>query len=183
MANMAEHDGRAVGYEALLVVSFGGPEGPDDVIPFLENVTRGRGIPRERLEEVAEHYRLFGGVSPINQQCRDLIAAVRARFAAPSPSSPLRTARTPVACSTSTTSSVLASKRGTERRGSTSSVPISTIPASSSRSPKTPALRSRHSAKPFGIMLVWCSQRTACRRRWPRAAGRGAGHMWLSSTR
>ncbi len=82
MANMAEHDGRAVGYEALLVVSFGGPEGPDDVIPFLENVTRGRGIPRERLEEVAEHYRLFDGVSPINQQCRDLIAAVRARFAA-----------------------------------------------------------------------------------------------------
>ena len=51
-------------------------------MPFLENVTRGRGIPPERLAEVAEHYRNFGGVSPINQQCRDLIAAIRADFAA-----------------------------------------------------------------------------------------------------
>ena len=64
-------------YDAILFVSFGGPEGPDDVMPFLENVTRGRGIPRERLLEVAEHYQHFGGVSPINAQCRDLIAALR----------------------------------------------------------------------------------------------------------
>ena len=69
-------------YDALLLVSFGGPEGPDEVIPFLENVTRGRGIPRERLAEVAEHYQRFGGVSPINQQCRDLVAAISADFAA-----------------------------------------------------------------------------------------------------
>jgi protoporphyrin/coproporphyrin ferrochelatase len=60
-------------YDALLVQSFGGPEGPDDVIPFLENVLRGRNVPRERLLQVAEHYQSFGGVSPINQQCRDLI--------------------------------------------------------------------------------------------------------------
>ena len=53
-------------YDALLLLSFGGPEGPDDVVPFLENVTRGRGIPRERLKEVGQHYFLFGGVSPIN---------------------------------------------------------------------------------------------------------------------
>ncbi|WP_436762029.1 ferrochelatase [Streptosporangium sp. V21-05] len=63
-------------YDALLVVSFGGPEKPDDVMPFLENVVRGRGIPRERLLEVEAHYQRFGGASPINQQCRDLIAAV-----------------------------------------------------------------------------------------------------------
>jgi protoporphyrin/coproporphyrin ferrochelatase len=63
-------------YDALLVVSFGGPEGMDDVMPFLENVTRGRNVPRERLEEVAHHYELFGGVSPINRQNRDLIAAL-----------------------------------------------------------------------------------------------------------
>ncbi len=71
-----------MGYDALLVMSFGGPEGPDDVMPFLENVVRGRGVPRERLLEVAEHYLHFGGVSPINQQCRDLIAAIKADFAA-----------------------------------------------------------------------------------------------------
>jgi ferrochelatase len=63
-------------YDALLVVSFGGPEGMDDVIPFLENVTRGRNVPRERLLQVAHHYELFGGVSPINQQNRELIAAL-----------------------------------------------------------------------------------------------------------
>ncbi|WP_409331407.1 ferrochelatase [Trujillonella humicola] len=68
--------------EALLVLSFGGPEGPGDVLPFLENVTRGRGIPRERLEAVAEHYHHFGGVSPINDQNRALIAAVEADLAA-----------------------------------------------------------------------------------------------------
>jgi ferrochelatase len=64
-------------YDALLVLSFGGPEGPDDVIPFLENVTRGRNVPRERLDEVAGHYLHFGGVSPINEQNRALIAALR----------------------------------------------------------------------------------------------------------
>jgi ferrochelatase len=68
--------------DALLVLSFGGPEGPEDVMPFLENVTRGRGIPRERLEEVAEHYHHFGGVSPINEQNKALIAAVEAGLAA-----------------------------------------------------------------------------------------------------
>ena len=69
-------------YDAFLLVSFGGPEGPDEVMPFLENVTRGRGIPPERLASVAEHYYAVGGVSPINQQCRDLLAAVRADFSA-----------------------------------------------------------------------------------------------------
>ena len=64
-------------YDSLLVVSFGGPEKPDDVMPFLENVTRGRNIPYERLLEVAEHYHHFGGRSPINQQNRALIAALR----------------------------------------------------------------------------------------------------------
>ena len=68
-------------YDALLLLSFGGPEGPDDVVPFLENVTRGRGIPRERLVEVGQHYYLFGGVSPINAQCRELLTALRADFA------------------------------------------------------------------------------------------------------
>ena len=66
-------------FDALLVVSFGGPEGMDDVMPFLENVTRGRNVPRERLEEVAHHYERFGGVSPINAQNRDLIAALEDR--------------------------------------------------------------------------------------------------------
>ncbi|WP_435769231.1 ferrochelatase [Nocardioides sp. SYSU DS0651] len=69
-------------YDALLLVSFGGPEKPEDVVPFLENVTRGRGIPRERLEQVGEHYFLFGGRSPINDQNRALIAAIEADFAA-----------------------------------------------------------------------------------------------------
>lgn len=69
-------------YDAFLLLSFGGPEGPDDVLPFLENVTRGRGIPQERLAEVAEHYYAVGGVSPINGQCRDLLASVEAAFAA-----------------------------------------------------------------------------------------------------
>ncbi len=64
-------------YEAILIVSFGGPESPEEVLPFLENVTRGRNIPRERLMQVAEHYRHFNGKSPINDQCRELIAALR----------------------------------------------------------------------------------------------------------
>jgi ferrochelatase len=69
-------------YDAFLLLSFGGPEGPDDVLPFLGNVTRGRGVPPERLEEVAGHYYAAGGVSPINAQCRDLLSAVEAAFAA-----------------------------------------------------------------------------------------------------
>ena len=68
-------------YDALLLVSFGGPEGPDDVIPFLENVTAGRGIPRERLAEVGEHYGLFGGRSPINDLNRKLIEQIQADLA------------------------------------------------------------------------------------------------------
>jgi len=76
-------------YDAFLLVSFGGPEGPDDVMPFLANVTRGRNVPPERLASVAEHYYAFGGVSPINQQGRDLLAAVRAGFAACGLSLPL----------------------------------------------------------------------------------------------
>jgi|SRR5680860_409661 len=67
-------------YDALLLVSFGGPEKPEDVLPFLENVTRGRGIPMERLEEVGEHYFLFGGRSPINDQNRAFIAAIDEDF-------------------------------------------------------------------------------------------------------
>lgn len=68
--------------DALLLLSFGGPERPEDVMPFLENVTRGRGVPRERLDEVAQHYLHFGGVSPINALNRELIAAIEAEFAA-----------------------------------------------------------------------------------------------------
>jgi ferrochelatase len=64
-------------YDAILLQSFGGPEGMDEVIPFLENVLRGRHIPRARLEEVAEHYRLFNGISPINSQNRALIEALK----------------------------------------------------------------------------------------------------------
>jgi ferrochelatase len=69
-------------YDAFVLLSFGGPEKPGDVMPFLRNVVRGRGVPDERLAEVAEHYYHFGGVSPINQQCRDLLAAVDADFTA-----------------------------------------------------------------------------------------------------
>jgi ferrochelatase len=68
-------------YDALLVVSFGGPEGPDEVMPFLENVLRGKPVPRERMLEVAEHYQHFGGVSPINEQNRELIAALERELA------------------------------------------------------------------------------------------------------
>ena len=64
-------------YDAILVISFGGPEKPEDVIPFLENVLRGKPVPRERMLEVAEHYYHFGGVSPINAQNREFIAALR----------------------------------------------------------------------------------------------------------
>jgi ferrochelatase len=68
-------------YDAVLVLSFGGPEKPDDVIPFLENVLRGRNVPRERMLAVAEHYHHFGGKSPINDQNRALIAALEGELA------------------------------------------------------------------------------------------------------
>lgn len=67
-------------YDALLLVSFGGPEGMDEVMPFLANVLRGRNVPPERLLEVAHHYERFGGVSPINGQNRALLAALQAEL-------------------------------------------------------------------------------------------------------
>jgi protoporphyrin/coproporphyrin ferrochelatase len=70
---MATKNGQNLDYDAILVLSFGGPEAPEDVIPFLQNVTRGRNVPESRLREVAEHYEAFGGVSPINGQNRELI--------------------------------------------------------------------------------------------------------------
>jgi ferrochelatase len=76
--------------DAVLLLSFGGPEGPDDVVPFLENVTRGRGIPAERLAEVGRHYLdVFGGVSPLNEQCRQLRSALQAELAARGPALPV----------------------------------------------------------------------------------------------
>jgi len=85
-ASAAARDGapfieEPVAYDAILLAGFGGPEGQEDVIPFLRNVTRGRGIPDERLEEVAHHYRAFGGVSPINAQNRALKSALEAELA------------------------------------------------------------------------------------------------------
>jgi len=76
-------------YDAVLLVSFGGPDGPDDVIPFLENVLRGRNVPRERMLEVAEHYQHFGGKSPINDQNRALLAALREELARRGPHLPV----------------------------------------------------------------------------------------------
>ncbi|MGH9340260.1 MAG: ferrochelatase [Acidobacteriota bacterium] len=76
-------------YDAILIVSFGGPEGMDDIMPFLENVTRERRVPRERLLEVAHHYELFGGVSPINEQNRALIRALRAELDEHGPQLPI----------------------------------------------------------------------------------------------
>ena len=76
-------------YDAILVVSFGGPESRDDVIPFLETVLRGRNVPRERLLTVAEHYYHFGGKSPINQQTRELIAALESELDAHGPKLPV----------------------------------------------------------------------------------------------
>jgi ferrochelatase len=76
-------------YDAILVVSFGGPESRDDVIPFLETVLRGRNVPRERLLTVAEHYYHFGGKSPINQQTRELIAALEHELEARGPKLPV----------------------------------------------------------------------------------------------
>ena len=76
-------------YDALLLVSFGGPEGPDEVLPFLENVLRGKPVPRERLLEVAKHYQHFGGISPINSQNRALIAALEIELAEHGPNLPI----------------------------------------------------------------------------------------------
>lgn len=76
-------------YDAILLVSFGGPNQPDDVLPFLENVLRGKNVPHERMLEVAEHYHHFGGVSPINEQNRGLIAALQAELAAAGLSLPI----------------------------------------------------------------------------------------------
>src|SRR6187431_333914 len=76
-------------YDALLIVSFGGPDGPDDVLPFLENVLRGRNVPRERMLDVAEHYYHFGGRSPINEQNRQLIAAIEGDLAENGPQLPV----------------------------------------------------------------------------------------------
>jgi protoporphyrin/coproporphyrin ferrochelatase len=76
-------------YDALVLVSFGGPDGPDDVIPFLENVLRGRNVSRQRMLEVADHYYHFGGKSPINEQNHQLIAALRAELAAHGPDLPI----------------------------------------------------------------------------------------------
>jgi ferrochelatase len=76
-------------YDAILVTSFGGPEQPSDVMPFLENVLRGKNVPRERMLEVAEHYYQFGGKSPINDQNRQLIAALEAELAEHGPRMPI----------------------------------------------------------------------------------------------
>lgn len=76
-------------YDALLIVSFGGPEGMADVMPFLENVLRGRNVPPERMRAVAHHYELFGGISPINSQNRALIAALEKELKANGPHLPI----------------------------------------------------------------------------------------------
>lgn len=76
-------------YDAILFVSFGGPEGMADVMPFLQNVLRGKNVPPERMHSVARHYELFGGVSPINEQNRQLIASLTALLAAEGPNLPV----------------------------------------------------------------------------------------------
>ena len=76
-------------FDALLIVSFGGPEGMEDVMPFLANVLRGRNVPESRVREVAHHYELFGGVSPINEQNRRLIAALERELEASGPRLPV----------------------------------------------------------------------------------------------
>ncbi|HEU4596812.1 MAG TPA: ferrochelatase, partial [Pyrinomonadaceae bacterium] len=76
-------------YDAILIVSFGGPEGMEEVLPFLENVLRGRNVPPERMREVAHHYELFGGVSPINEQNRTLIRALEKELAENGPRLPI----------------------------------------------------------------------------------------------
>jgi len=79
MPTTSEDDALAP-YDAVLLLSFGGPEGPDEVMPFLRRVTAGRDVPEERLAEVAKHYHHFGGASPINGQNRQLIAAMQAEL-------------------------------------------------------------------------------------------------------
>lgn len=76
-------------YDAVLIVSFGGPEGPDDVIPFLTNVLKGRNVPPERMAEVAKHYEQFGGISPINKHNRDLIAKLKELLSETGPDLPI----------------------------------------------------------------------------------------------
>lgn len=85
----AEYVSEPTGYDAVLLLGFGGPEGPEEVMPFLRNVTAGRGIPEERLVDVAEHYMHFDGVSPINDQNRALRAALEAELARTGPSVPV----------------------------------------------------------------------------------------------
>ena len=82
-------DSQSPNYDAILLVSFGGPEGMDDVMHFLENVLRGRNVPRERMLEVAKHYELFGGISPINQHNRDLISALKQELDTNGPQLPI----------------------------------------------------------------------------------------------
>lgn len=92
MESLVSHgapDDVARSYDAVLYLSFGGPEGPDEVLPFLEQVTRGRGVPRDRLEEVAHHYRLFGGVSPLNAQNRAVIKALEEELTESGPHLPV----------------------------------------------------------------------------------------------
>ena len=88
-ARRQEQQNMVPAYDALLIVSFGGPERPEDVIPFLENVLRGKNVPRARLLEVAEHYQHFGGASPINEQNRQLVAALRQELADQGPDLPI----------------------------------------------------------------------------------------------
>ncbi len=76
-------------YDAILLVSFGGPEGPDEVLPFLDNVLRGRNVPESRKLAVAQHYQRFGGISPLNQQNRDLIKAIESELAMNGPALPV----------------------------------------------------------------------------------------------
>ena len=82
-ASHGSYDDGARSYDAVLYLSFGGPEGPEEVMPFLEHVTKGRGVPRERLEEVARHYLRLGGVSPINEQNRAVIEALQRKIDLP----------------------------------------------------------------------------------------------------
>ena len=77
---MAHKNGKTLSYDAVVVLSFGGPEGPDDVLPFLRNVTRGREVPEDRLMEVAQHYQAFGGISPINGQNREFVQHLSAEL-------------------------------------------------------------------------------------------------------
>lgn len=79
---MTDYDAKIPAYDAILLVSFGGPEKPEDVMPFLQNVTRGRNVPPQRLAEVAQHYYYLGGRSPINDQCRAIQATLRDRLEA-----------------------------------------------------------------------------------------------------